>query len=449
MGKNGGNSWFSTVKKAFRTPPKDNGKRSSSRREENEVLEEDDDKKRGKRRWIFLKPICQETTIQHEVSEFTSSPIQNGENSVKKQAFERCVRDQRRAIAVAMATTAAAEAAVATAQAAVEIIRLTKPTFCLADDKERSAAALVIQTAFRRYLARRALFALKGIVKLQALVRGHNIRKRAKMTLRCIESLVRVQTRVCEERRRLSFEGTSPGSMFYLAQSAHAFSTNDSREHPWTQEEIQALIRRGKKCSLKQILKLDDERFFFSEGESASSSKKIAYQRDPILENIVEIDTSYKYNSSQHQHKKQSIRSSHIPPAREHQNFLPHSPSSPKYIQVQLTSPRCQGEEKNYRSSEKPALCSNSAHRIISTEDSGLPPRPNFMAATASAMARVRSHSVPKLRYLSPNREQTLSVKKRLSFMEGDDVDGNTNSPKYRSIHGNQFGLERISNMSS
>lgn len=71
--------------------------------------------------------------------------------------------------------------------------------------------------------ARRALFALKGIVKLQALVRGHNIRKRAKTTLRCIESLVRVQARVCEERRRLSFEGTSPGSMFYLDQSIHAF----------------------------------------------------------------------------------------------------------------------------------------------------------------------------------------------------------------------------------
>lgn len=427
MGKNGGNSWFSTVRKAFRTPPKDNGKRSSSRREENELVEEED-KKRGKRRWIFLKPICQETTIQHKVSEFTSSPIQNGENSAKKQAFEGRVSDQRRAVAVAMATTAAAEAAVATAKAAVEIIRLTKPTFLLADDKELSAAALVIQTTFRGYLARKALFALKGIVKLQALVRGHNIRKRAKMTLRCIESLVQVQARVCEERRRLSFEGTSPGSKFYLAQSVHAFSTNDSREHPWTQEEIQALIRRGKKCSLKQKLKLDDERFFFSEGESASSSKKIAYQRDPI-KNIVEIDTSYKYNSSQHHHKKQSLRSSHIPLPRhrEHQNFLPHSPSSSKFIQVQLTSPRCQREEKNYRSSENPALCSNNAQRTISAsiENSSVVPRPNFMAATASAMARVRSHSVPKQRSLSPNREQTFSVKKRLSFMEGDNKDDN------------------------
>lgn len=37
MGKNGGNSWFSTVKKAFRTPPKDNGKRMRGRREQNEL----------------------------------------------------------------------------------------------------------------------------------------------------------------------------------------------------------------------------------------------------------------------------------------------------------------------------------------------------------------------------------------------------------------------------
>ncbi|MCH84534.1 protein IQ-domain 14-like [Trifolium medium] len=103
-----------------------------------------------------------------------------------------------------MVTTATAQAAVATAQAAVEVMRLASPSKIA---RKYYNAAVVIQTAFRGYLARRALRALKGIVKIQALVRGHNVRKQAKMTLRCIESLVRVQTRVRDQRRRLSYEG--------------------------------------------------------------------------------------------------------------------------------------------------------------------------------------------------------------------------------------------------
>lgn len=66
---------------------------------------------------------------------------------VRKQP-KNDVSEQRRVIAVAMATTAAAEAAVKTAQAAVDIIRLAKPSLILEQDK----AAVVIQTIFRGYL---------------------------------------------------------------------------------------------------------------------------------------------------------------------------------------------------------------------------------------------------------------------------------------------------------
>ncbi|KAL6952207.1 hypothetical protein U1Q18_048118 [Sarracenia purpurea var. burkii] len=149
---NGGNSWLNAVKKAFRSPPKDNNdKRGSRRREANEQEEEDEEeeKKRGKRGWIFRKAsLLHETTIHHNISanaSVTSAAPGTGTLPANTVA-EAADAEQRRAIAVA--TTAAAQAAVATAQAVVEVIRLTTPSLLV----RAHCAAIAIQKAFRGYL---------------------------------------------------------------------------------------------------------------------------------------------------------------------------------------------------------------------------------------------------------------------------------------------------------
>lgn len=59
-----------------------------------------------------------------------------------------------------------------------------------------------IQTLF--FQARKALRALKGLVKIQALVRGFLVRKRAAATLHSMQALIRAQAAVRSQRARRS-----------------------------------------------------------------------------------------------------------------------------------------------------------------------------------------------------------------------------------------------------
>ncbi|ONK59384.1 uncharacterized protein A4U43_C08F5880 [Asparagus officinalis] len=65
-------------------------------------------------------------------------------------------------------------------------------------------AAIKTQAVFRGFLARRAFRALKGIIRLQALVRGHLVRRQAIVTLHSMLGLIKLQAVVRGSKVRSS-----------------------------------------------------------------------------------------------------------------------------------------------------------------------------------------------------------------------------------------------------
>ncbi|KAG8055474.1 hypothetical protein GUJ93_ZPchr0001g31884 [Zizania palustris] len=134
-------------------------------------------------------------------------------------------------------TATATAAAGAEAEAATAEPSQVRPCRCgEVEDAgaRRVKAAVVIQKAYRGYLARKALCALRSLVKLQAVVRGYLVRKQAATTLRRLQVLVRLQAcsraaarasyRKSMEQERISVREirlkTAPGHRRRLSDSA-------------------------------------------------------------------------------------------------------------------------------------------------------------------------------------------------------------------------------------
>ncbi|KAK4769532.1 hypothetical protein SAY86_027682 [Trapa natans] len=166
-----------------------------------------------KRRWSFRRPWEPKQPACSYMSAMYSA--QEADSEQKKHA-----------LAVAAATAAAADAAAAAAQAAAAVIWLTAGAAPMCGAVEE-AAAIRIQSVYRSYLARKALRALRGLVKLQALVRGHLVRRRAAKTLRCMQAMETAQAWARDQRIRTFEQSRSPINPRKSPTSTHRRSSRD------------------------------------------------------------------------------------------------------------------------------------------------------------------------------------------------------------------------------
>ncbi|XP_020585656.1 protein IQ-DOMAIN 1-like [Phalaenopsis equestris] len=365
----------------------------------------------------------------------------------------------KRAIAVAAATAAAAEAAVAAAQAAAAVVRLTSSgrSVGLSSSgglKMEVWAAIKIQATFRGYLARRALRALRGLVKLQALVRGNIVRKQAAETLRCMQALVRVQARARTCRALLS-------------ETSRSSKSSRSNPGPPTPEKYESTLRStASKTNRSGSLMRDSSkktRMDYSHKEHWNWLDQWMEERyldgrevsktvdDENSAKIMEVDTfkPTKFNSK----RKTNTFPSSSSPMNSDQNshglaVAPDSPSKDSTTaQLSMSSPLSSVDMRQSLSplrfpivvpedlGASPQFFSatslaGSSRRVALTPAksdysrslfSGYADHPNYMANTESSRAKARSQSAPKQR---PEFEKSSSSKR----LSGQGVGGQKSS---------------------
>ena len=74
--------------------------------------------------------------------------------------------------------------------------------------------------------ARRAFRALRGLIRLRALVSGHMVRRQVTRTLRCMQAWVRVQAQVRARRIHMSEEAAFRRQMWQRIKQQEPIFTN-------------------------------------------------------------------------------------------------------------------------------------------------------------------------------------------------------------------------------
>ncbi|KAI3522546.1 hypothetical protein L1887_00415 [Cichorium endivia] len=333
-----------------------------------------DHNKQPKRRWSFIKSN-RDKLNHHLPNTFDPSltlprytPLHH-QSSVKTTGCNETTGSINHAIPVAAANVEVAEYTVAAPHAATEVVRMTSRTTA-GSGLHVEWAAIKIQSYFRGYLSRKALRALKALVKLQALVRGHILRKQAAVDFRRLQALLRVQARARAGRFQIS---DSPQS---------------TAKGPATPEKFENSVRA-------RTIKHDQPSILKNNGYTSYSR----YDNERILE----MDTVKHHLLPSRRRSlfhSQSLTNSggstiHQPGFSPSGSCEVNSITTPFEEEVSFCIP--QNSPPIYSVSSKAPFTpakSDSSRSCVS----GYSDHPNYMAYTESSRAKVRSVSAPRQR---------------------------------------------------
>ncbi|GAB2300565.1 hypothetical protein Dimus_034605 [Dionaea muscipula] len=227
-------NWFNVVKKA---------------------LGQDSKEKKGlklgksKKKW-FWKKKRSDRSLSYLEAVLPSSPPPRP----LEEGTELCLTSSLR---VNLAEAENDQAAAATTATAIEVVQLITAAVAHPTAKSKEElAAIKIQATFRRYLAKRALLALKGLARLKTLMQGQAFTHQTTNTLKAMQTLVRVQSQIRVWRLKMADENLARQKKL-LQKHTKELGTSQILEEDWddrvkSREQIEAHLQNRQEAAARR-----------------------------------------------------------------------------------------------------------------------------------------------------------------------------------------------------
>ncbi|XP_020113956.1 protein IQ-DOMAIN 1-like isoform X2 [Ananas comosus] len=382
--------------------------------------------------------------------------------------------EDKHAYSVALASAVAAEAAAVAAQAAAEVVRLTATTRVPGKSRDE-IAAIKIQTAFRGYMARRALRALRGLVRLKSLVDGNAAKRQTANTLRSMQTLARVQSQIQSRRIRMSEENHALQKQLQLKRERELEKLKMGQE--WddslqSKEQMEASLLSRQEAAIRRERALA---YAFSHQWKASSRATTPMFTDPnnprwgwswlerwmaarpwegqtMVTNNEATDNASVKSATKKAVPREAISyqaapstppKTSRPPSRRSPSTPPAKP--PLFVaNIKQSSPRgtrapSEDDSRSIASlhSDRPRRHSPAGSSIRDDESlMSSPATRGYMQSTESARARSRLHSPSSEKAKTPEKGLAGSVIKRLSFPAVVEKPGTASQGRARRLSG-------------
>ncbi|CAH2072848.1 unnamed protein product, partial [Thlaspi arvense] len=337
------------------------------------ISEANSEKKEKRRRWTFWK-----LKVKKRLPSITAPPENGTRNESHEEQKEESVSDVGEISQVSCSRQLDSIEKLE-GSTSPETADLVSQYQVYLNREEEVLAATRIQTAFRGHLARKALRALKGIVKLQAYIRGRAVRRQAMTTLKCLQSVVNIQSQVCGKRTQIpggAHRDYEENNKFQMLSDNNILKVETNGQKRWddsllTKEEAKAVVMSKKEASLRRerIKEYAVTHRKSAESYQKRSNTKWKYWLDEWVDTqrtkskeLEDLDLSLKTRP-----KDETLN-------RTPRNSSPRRPANNHRRQASISE-----EEQQ-----------NPAGAVVTT--------PTYMVATESAKAKSRSLSSPRIR---------------------------------------------------